>query len=259
MSEQETIQQAALTYQCPKEALRDRVILVTGAGDGIGRAVSLALADHGATVILLGRTQEKLTAVYDRIVENGGPEPAMAPVNLEVVTPANCEELADMFGREFGRLDGLLHNASLLGDITPLEQYDYGTWDSVMQVNVQAAFYLTRALMPLLRQSTDASVLFTSSSVGRKGRAFWGAYAVSKFATEGLMQVLADEEENISSIRANSINPCATRTAMRNQAYPGEDPETLPAPEDIVAPYLYLLGPDSRHVNGMALNAQERK
>ena len=251
-------QQDALSYQCPEQAFAGRVILVTGAGDGIGRAVSLALARHGATVILLGRTQEKLEAVYDQIKANGGPEPAMAPVNLDVARPQDYEALADMFDKEFGRLDGILHNASILGDITPLEQYEYGTWDTVMQVNVNAAFYLTRALMPLLRESDDASILFTSSSVGRKGRAFWGAYAVSKFATEGMMQVLADELENVSRIRVNSINPGATRTRMRAMAYPAEDASTLTTPEQIVPAYLYLLGPASTGVTGQALDAQQR-
>lgn len=251
-------QQDALSYQCPEEAFAGRVILVTGAGDGIGRAVSLALARHGATVILLGRTQEKLEAVYDQIKAAGGPEPAMAPVNLDVARPQDYEALADLFDKEFGRLDGILHNASILGDITPLEQYEYGTWDTVMQVNVNAAFYLTRALMPLLRESDDASILFTSSSVGRKGRAFWGAYAVSKFATEGMMQVLADELENVSRIRVNSINPGATRTRMRAMAYPAEDASTLKTPEQIVPAYLYLLGPASTGVTGHALDAQQR-
>ncbi|MCB1836343.1 MAG: YciK family oxidoreductase, partial [Alcanivoracaceae bacterium] len=224
----------------------------------IGRAVSLALARNGATVILLGRTQEKLEAVYDQIKAEGGPEPAMAPVNLDVARPQDYEALADMFDKEFGRLDGILHNASILGDITPLEQYEYGTWDTVMQVNVNAAFYLTRALLPLLRESDDASILFTSSSVGRKGRAFWGAYAVSKFATEGMMQVLADELENVSRIRVNSINPGATRTRMRALAYPAEDASTLKTPEQIVPAYLYLLGPASTGVTGQALDAQQR-
>jgi NAD(P)-dependent dehydrogenase (short-subunit alcohol dehydrogenase family) len=251
-------QQDALSYQCPEQAFAGRVILVTGAGDGIGRAVSLALARHGATVILLGRTQEKLEAVYDQIKAEGGAEPAMAPVNLDVARPQDYEALADMFDREFGRLDGILHNASILGDITPLEQYEYGTWDTVMQVNVNAAFYLTRALLPLLRESDDASILFTSSSVGRKGRAFWGAYAVSKFATEGMMQVLADELENVSRIRVNSINPGATRTRMRALAYPAEDASTLKTPEQIVPAYLYLLGPASTGITGQALDAQQR-
>ncbi len=252
------IQQRALTYQCPENAFADRIILVTGAGDGIGKAVALALARHGATVILLGRTQEKLEAVYDQIKAEGGAEPALAPVNLEVARPQDYEELANLFEQAFGRLDGIVHNASVLGEITPIEQYGYSTWETVMQVNVNAAFYLTRALLPLLQKSSDASILFTSSSVGRQGRAFWGAYAVSKFATEGLMQVLADELENVSNIRVNAINPGATATRMRALAYPAEDAMTLKQPTDIVSPYLYLLGPDSAGVTGQSLNAQQR-
>jgi NAD(P)-dependent dehydrogenase (short-subunit alcohol dehydrogenase family) len=258
VSESETIQQAAVQYQCPPQALIDRVILVTGAGDGIGRAVSLALADHGATVILLGKTQEKLEAVYDEIKARGGPEPALAPVNLEVATPPDYEELAGLFGKEFDRLDGLLHNASMLGEITPLDHYPHASWNSVMQVNVNAQLHLTQAVLPLLRKSEDASLLFTSSGVGRKARAYWGAYSVSKFATEGMMQIWAQELEKTSRIRVNSINPGATRTKMRAAAYPAEDPQTLPAPEDIVTPYLYLLGPASQGVTGEALDAQPK-
>ncbi|MFN3712830.1 MAG: YciK family oxidoreductase [Alcanivoracaceae bacterium] len=252
------IQQDALNYQCPPDAFKDRIILVTGAGDGIGRAAALAMAGHGATVILLGRTQEKLEAVYDEIVAMGAPQPAMAPVNLEVARPADFEELAQLFGEAFGRLDGILHNASVLGEITPIDQYSYGTWDTVMQVNINAAFYLTRALLPLLKDSSDASVLFTTSSVGRKGRAFWGAYAVSKFATEGLMQVLADELENVAPIRVNCINPGATATKMRALAYPAEDATRLKTPEQILAPYLYLLGPAGGMVNGQSIDAQPK-
>jgi NAD(P)-dependent dehydrogenase (short-subunit alcohol dehydrogenase family) len=258
VSEAQAIQDAALQYQCPPQGLLDRIILVTGAGDGIGRAVSLALADHGATVILLGRTQDKLEAVYDEIKKRGGPEPALAPVNLEVATPADYGELAGLFEREFDRLDGLLHNASMLGEITPLDHYPTATWNSVMQVNVNAQLQLTQALLPLLRNSEDASLLFTSSGVGRQARAFWGAYAVSKFANEGMMQIFAQELDKTSNIRVNSINPGATRTRMRAAAYPGEDPQTLPAPADLVAPYLYLLGPASQGVNGHALDAQRK-
>jgi NAD(P)-dependent dehydrogenase (short-subunit alcohol dehydrogenase family) len=248
----------AVNYQCPADAFKDRIILVTGAGDGIGRAAALALARHGATVILLGRTQEKLEAVYDQIKAMGAPEPAMAPMNLEVARPADFEELARLFSDAFGRLDGILHNASILGEITPLDQYSYGTWESVMQINVNAAYFLTRAMMPLLKDSVDASVLFTTSSVGRKGRAFWGAYAVSKFATEGLMQVLADELENVAPIRVNCINPGATATNMRAMAYPAEDPATLKRPDEILAPYLFLLGPGGRGITGHSLDAQPR-
>lgn len=251
-------QQQALHYACPENAFRDRIILVSGAGDGIGRSAALTLAAHGATVVLLGRTQAKLEQVYDEIKAAGGPEPAMAPVNLAVARPEDCQELASLFDKEFGRLDGVLHNASELGDITPLEGYAPGTWDSVMQVNVNAAFYLTQAMLPLLRKSKDAAVLFTSSSVGRRGRAFWGAYAVSKAATENLAQVLAAELANTTAIRVNTLNPGATRTAMRANAYPGEDPESLKPPEAIMAPYLYLLGPESHGVTGVSLDAQPK-
>lgn len=250
--------QRAVSYTCAPDALKDRVIMVTGAGDGIGRAVSLALARHGATVVLLGRTQEKLEAVYDLIKAEGGPEPALAPVNLQVARPQDYHELANLLDNEFGRLDGLLHNASLLGDITPLDSYPDSTWESVMQVNVNAQFLLTQALLPLLQAAKDARVLFTTSSVGRKGRAFWGAYSVSKFATEGMMQVLADELENICPVRVNAINPGATRTAMRANAYPGEDPQTLKTADEIVAPYLFLLGPDSADVHGQSIDAQPK-
>lgn len=250
------LSQHAREYRCPPDAFRDRIILVTGAGDGIGRAVSLALAAHGATVILVGRTQGKLEAVYDDIKAAGGPEPALAPVNMTVARAEDYQELAGLFAQEFGRLDGLLHNASMLGTITPLENYPAETWDAVLQTNAGAAFYLTQAMLPLLRNSDDGRILFTSSSVGRRGRAYWGAYAASKAVTENLAQTLAEELENTSPIRVNTLNPGATRTAMRALAYPGEDPMTLKTPADIVAPYLFLLGPDSRDLNGHSLDAQ---
>ena len=243
-------------YQAPPDILEDRVILVTGAGDGIGRAAATTFAAHGATVVLLGRTTQKLEAVYDAIESAGSPASAICPLNLEGASPRDYEELAQRLDDEFGRLDGLLHNAGRLGTLTPLELYDINTWHQVMQVNLHGPFMLTQACLPVLKKSPDASLVFTSSSVGRAGRAYWGAYAVSKFAVEGMMQILAQETETNTSIRVNSIDPGKVRTKMRAAAYPAEDPTTLPLPEDIMAAYLYLMGPDSKGVSGQALDAQ---
>jgi len=244
------------TYAAPENALADRVILVTGAGDGIGRAVAMACAQHGASVGLLGRTLTKLESVYDEIVAAGWPRPSIAQMNLLKAQGPDYFQLAKSIEKEFGRLDGLLHNAGLLGQMSPIEQYDVGTWTEVMHVNLTVPFVLTQVMLPLLKESADASVVFTSSGVGRQGRAYWGAYAVSKFGVEGLSQVLADETDQYPNLRVNCINPGRTRTSMRAAAYPGEDPGILKAPEEIVAAYLYLLGPDSKDVTGQSVDAQ---
>ncbi|KJS26602.1 MULTISPECIES: YciK family oxidoreductase [Stutzerimonas stutzeri subgroup] len=243
-------------YSARPDLLAGRTILVTGAGRGIGEAAAKAYAAHGATVLLLGKNEDNLNRVYDDIEAAGHPRPAVIPFNLETALPHQYDELAAMIEREFGLLDGLLHNAAIVGPRTPLEQLSGDNFMRVMQVNVNAMFMLTSTLLPLLKLAKDASVIFTSSSVGRKGRAYWGAYAVSKFATEGLMQVLADELDDTAAVRANSVNPGATRTDMRAKAYPGENPLVNPLPEEIMPVYLFLMGPDSIGVNGQALDAQ---
>ncbi len=243
-------------YQATSDLLKDRIILVTGAGDGIGAAVAKDFARHGATVILLGRTVRKLEQVYDEIEQAGYPQAAIYPMNLEGACEKDYVELANTLEKEFGRLDGLLHNAGFLGSLTPLEQYDTELWSRVMQTNLNAPYIMNRALMSLLKKSDNASVVFTSSSVGRKGRAYWGAYAVSKAACENLMEIMADELETNTHIRVNSIDPGATRTGMRGRAYPGEDPTTLPTPNDILPAFLYLIGPDSTGISGQSLECQ---
>lgn len=243
-------------YTYPGDLLRDRIILITGASDGIGRALAIHAAAHGAQVILHGRDTGKLEAVYDEIEAiDGAPRPSIAVMDLSVADTHAYRSLADGLASEFGRLDGLVHNASILGELYSIEQYDAVLWQQVMHVNVTAVFALTQVCLPLLQQSDDPSIIFTSSGVGRKGRAFWGAYSVSKFATEGLSQVLADEHRH-GKLRVNCINPGATRTKMRLAAYPAEDREALKRPEDILAPYMYLLGPASKGVTGESLNAQ---
>lgn len=243
-------------YEARADLLKGKTVLVTGAGDGIGRVAALSYAQHGATVLLLGRTGAKLEAVYDEIESAGGVKPGIIEMDLATAPEESYKNLADGLSSEFDQLDGILHNAALLGERTPIQNATYTAWQEVMQVNVNAQFVLTHTLLPLLQLSPNASIVFTSSSVGRTGRAYWGAYAVSKFATEGFMQVLAEELENTSQIRVNTLNPKATNTSMRRGAYPAENPTSNPSPEQIMPAYLYLMGDDSAGVTGVAFDAR---
>ena len=243
-------------YAYADDILRDRIILITGASDGIGKALALHAASLGAQVILHGRSVAKLEKLYDAIegTENA-PRPSIAVMDLESANAESYTTLAQSIESEFGRLDGLVLNASILGERYSIEQYDAVLWQKVMHVNVTSVFAMTQVFLPLLQKSEDPSVIFTSSGVGRTGRAHWGAYAVSKFATEGFSQVLADEHRH-GKLRSNCINPGATRTNMRLAAYPAEDRDALKRPGEILAPYIYLLGPDSRGITGESFDAQ---
>ncbi len=244
-------------FSADKSLLANKTILVTGANTGIGKAAAIAYGQHGANVILLGRNTESLESCYDEMTRAGCPEPAIYTLDLLSTEEQHYFDLRDAIGKEFGKLDGLLHNASLLSDRKPIAQQNWQQWQDVMQVNVNSAFLLCKTLMPLFEEAETASILLTSSSVGRKGRAFWGSYAVSKFATEGLMQVMADELENTSNIRVNSINPGATNTAMRRAAYPGEAPDNNPTAEQIMPLYLFLMSDESKALTGTISDAQK--
>ena len=244
------------SYRYSADLLRDRIILITGASDGIGKALALRAASLGARIVLHGRNVGKLEEVYDAVEAiDGSPRPSIAVIDLASANSESYTSLASSIEQVFGRLDGLVLNASILGERYSIEQYDAVLWQRVMHVNVTSAFAMTQVLLPLLHESDDPSVIFTSSGVGRVGKAFWGAYAVSKFATEGLSQVLADENRQ-GNLRSNCINPGATRTGMRLAAYPAEDRDKLKRPEDILAPYIFLLGPDSKGVTGQSIDAQ---
>lgn len=242
-------------YTIKKESLAKKIILVTGAGAGIGKEAAITYAKLGATVILLGKTVNKLEAVYDEIVSLGLAEPAIIPLDLKGATKQNYIDMSATIASQFGKLDGALLNASILGELTPFTQIHEQVFTDVMQINVNAQYLLAQALISTLQLAEHASLVFTSSSVGSKGRAYWGPYSISKFATEGMMQVIADEYEN-SNLRTNAINPGATNTGMRATAYPAEDKDKLATAKEIMPLYVYLMSDDSLKVNGQTLKAQ---
>lgn len=245
-----------ITYEYADGILKNRKVMITGASDGIGRALAVHIAGLGAQVVLHGRNTRKLEAVYDEITNlEAAPRPSIAVLDLATADSDAYASLIASIEKEFGQLDGLVHNAGMLGQRLSIEQYDIAEWQRVMHVNLTVPFVLTQALLPLLRQSVDPSIIFTSSGVGRVGKAFWGAYSASKFGTEALSQILADENRH-TPLRVNCINPGPIRTGMRLAAYPAEDRDALKRPEEIMATYVYLLGPDSQGVTGQSFDAQ---
>jgi NAD(P)-dependent dehydrogenase (short-subunit alcohol dehydrogenase family) len=243
-------------YQWGQDLLRDRIILITGATDGIGRALAIKAAESGAQVILHGRNVKRLESVYDEIdAIDGARRPSIAVLDLATADGDAYTSLANSIEEEFGHLDGLVHNAGILGNRHSIEQYDPTEWQQVMHINLTAPFVLTQVLLPLLRKSKNPTIVFTSSGVGRVGKAFWGAYAVSKFGTEALSEILSNENKH-TGMRVNCINPGPVRTKMRQAAYPAENRDALKGPEDILAAYFFLLGPDSAGVTGKSLDAQ---
>jgi len=246
-----------LNYQAPVDSLIGKTILVTGASDGIGRAVALAYAQHGATIILHGRNVAKLETVYDQIIQQGCPKPAIVPLDLAKAALPQYQELAKVIESDLGKLDGILHNAAIICELSPIEYTEAAIWHEMMQVNINSVFMLTQSCLPLLKRSPAASIITTTSGVARQGRAFWGPYSVSKFAIEGFTQILADELDK-TSVRINAINPGATRTKMRAIPYPAEDVCKLKMPDELVPLYLYLMGDESRQINGQSIDAQPK-
>jgi len=242
-------------YKITENELKDKVVLVTGANRGFGRAMTLDLAKAGVTVVMLGRDLGSLETVYDEVVDLGYQEPVLYPFDLEGATPEHYEQLQANLLENFSQLDGLIHNAGIIGTMMPIEQYDIKLWYSTMQINVNAPFMLTQFLIPVLNKSTDARVLFLSSSVGRDARAYWGAYGVSKFAIEGLSKTLSEELEK-TNIRVNSLDPKRMRTKMRQIAYPAENADKNPLPESLSPAIVYLMSEATKGLNGEQLTLE---
>jgi len=247
--------QVSADFSFTPDELKDKIILVTGANRGFGKAMTLDLAKAGATVIMLGRDLGSLETTYDEVVNAGFAEPILYPLDLEGATPEHYEQLQKDILDNFGRLDGLIHNAGIIGTMMPIEQYDLKLWYSTIQINVNAPFMLTQFLIPVLSKSKDARILFLSSSVGRAAKAYWGAYGVSKFAIEGLSKTLAEELEK-TNIRVNSFAPKRMRTEMRRTAYPAENSDNNPLPESVSPAIVYLMSEAAQSLNGEQLTLE---
>lgn len=232
--------------------LADRVILITGASDGIGKALAIKASQLGATVIAQGKSSKKLEAVDDAIKAINGKRPALLPLDFEKASGNEYQAMIDAITQSYGKLDGLVHNAAMLGEHAPVEHHDIPKWMRTMHVNTNAPFILTRYCLPLLRKSADASIVFSTCDVAINVKPNWGAYLVSKHANEGMMKMLAEELEN-TRIRVNSVDPGIVNSRIRMQAFPAENREVYPKPEDVVAPYLFLLSSDGKGVNGQRL------
>ena len=237
--------------------LKNKTIVISGAGSGIGRQAAKSFSEHGANLILLSKNIKKLETLYDEIIDEKKNDVIIQPLNFEIAEENDFDKIISAIKDKYPSIDGLLNNAGVLGEKKPLEQYNYATWKNVIKVNVDASFLLTKSLLPLLKKSNSSSIIFTSSGVGRKGRAYWGAYSISKFATEAMMQIFSEELQNTSSVRVNCINPGAVRTNMRESAYPAENPETNPSADKIMKPYLFLMSDVSKEINGQSIDAQE--
>lgn len=235
--------------------LENKIILVTGASRGIGRAVAKDLAKHGATVIILGRTIKDLESLYDEIHDAGLPQANIYPFNLCSAAPNDYDDLRRNIIKRYGRLDGVIHSAGILGDLTPLEHFNIQTWYQVLQVNLNSCFLLTQATLPLLKRASTASVAFTLTRLNTQPKANWGAYAVASAGLESMMRMLAAECENITNVRVNAIRPDKINTALYIAAYPGIDRSTLIEPNTITEPYVHLMSDQSLHLTGRIIDA----
>lgn len=234
-------------YQATPNYFKNKVYLLTGAADGIGRAITIALAEQGATVLMLDKKARHLEKLYDSVLERGFEEPIILPIDLMEITPESSTVLAQSINDDIGYLDGIIHNAAELGSPSPLDQYDMDYWNKVMHTNLQAPYFLTRALLPVLKREHTTRVLFCSADVGRQAQAYWGAYSIAYAGLEAQMNIWALEQEKISNIRFNSVDPGPVRTSLRRRSHPGESQDALMTPQQVAPAFLKLLEDESLH------------
>ena len=226
--------------------LSGRTILITGATDGIGKVLAIEFSKLGSNIILLGRNSSKLDKGYDQLDNSlTSQKHLILQADLGLLNNDSAHEILHAIAEEFTSLDGIIHNAAILGTMTTLEDYELSRWDEVLNVNLRAPFLLTKTLKTILETSTLPRIIFTSSGVANMGRAFWGAYSVSKFGLKGLAEIFANELETTSSIKVFNFDPGATQTKMRASARPAENPNSLKTPNDLVNCYLWFFSEES--------------
>ena len=225
--------------------LKNKNILITGASNGIGKSLSENLSKYGANVIMLSRNENALDAIYDSLKKKYKTDPCILKCDLENIDDEKSQEIANIISKNYQNLDSIIHNAAILEKMSDIESFDLQTWDKVMRVNLTSAFILSKYLIPLMKSSTTPRIIFTTSSVGKKGKAFWGAYSVSKAGVNALSDILSDELESISNIKVFNFDPKATKTNMRAMAYPAEDPSAIKDPDQVINYYLWMLSEKS--------------
>ena len=225
--------------------LKNKNILITGASKGIGKSLSVNLSKYGANVIMLSRNENALDAIYDSLKKKYKTDPCILKCDLENIDDEKSQEIANIISKNYQNLDSIIHNAAILEKMSDIESFDLQTWDKVMRVNLTSSFILSKYLIPLMKSSTTPRIIFTTSSVGKKGKAFWGAYSVSKAGVNALSDILSDELESISNIKVFNFDPKATKTNMRAMAYPAEDPSTIKNPDQLINYYLWMLSEKS--------------
>ena len=236
--------------------LIDKTILITGAGGGLGSTAALALAEQGASIILLDKNIPKLESVYDQILQTNAPEPAIYPFDLVGADETQYEELSDTIAQKYGALQGLLHSAADLGTIGPITTQQTLVWGKTLNLNLNAPFLLTRVLLPVLQNSEHASIVFTSDSSFRDAKAYSGAFGVAKIAIEGFARILADELESRQQVRVNTLIPGPVNSPLRKKSYPAENKESLPEMNSLKDMYVYLFGSESIGVTGQIIDAR---
>ena len=227
------------------DLLKNKNILITGASNGIGKSLSENLSKYGANVIMLSRNENALDAIYDSLKKKYKTDPCILKCDLENLDDKKSQEIANIISKNYQNLDSIIHNAAILEKMSDIESFDLQTWDKVMRVNLTSAFILSKYLIPLMKSSTTPRIIFTTSSVGKKGKAFWGAYSVSKAGVNALSDILSDELESISNIKVFNFDPKATKTNMRAMAYPAEDPSAIKNPDQLINYYLWMLSEKS--------------